>query len=77
MKIVNKTTQEEFEVTGQVNTKIDCAVLSQDEIDTFMSEENYNDIVFTNYSFVDTNGEVFTTSLVEGINENKEFKLTE
>jgi hypothetical protein len=67
MKIKNKTTNEEFEITGQVNCQSENVVISEDEV--------IQGAIYTNYSFVDSNGVVATTSIKEGEVENEEYML--
>lgn len=62
MKIKNIQTEEEFEVTGQINVVEPTLVLD--------AEEAVQGEVFTNYSFANEAGETYSTSIKEGETSN-------
>jgi len=67
MKIKNIQTEEEFEVTGQINVSEPALVIDEQEVQP--------GTVYTNYSFANEAGETYSTSFKEGSTDNGVYQI--
>lgn len=67
MKIKHIETEEEYEVTGQINVAEPALVIDEQEVQ--VGE------VFTNYSFANEAGETYSTSFKEGSTNNGTYEI--